>query len=101
VKQKVWLYNSWHQLKHKKMAQIFKLFGVLSISLIFGCTASTIYQPRKIDIQGDFVHKKTNTLFPINWERFKRESITIFDKDSTNIGVNYIFNNSKGKLCFY
>ena len=81
------------------MTQILKLlFGVLFVSLLFGCSASRVYQPKKINIQDDFVHKKTNTLFPINWDSFKRESITIFDKDSTNVGVNYIINNSNQDL---
>jgi len=83
------------------MGKISKLlFGLLFTSLICGCTASRVFRPRQINVQGDFLHKTTNISFPINWERFKRESITVFNKDSTNVGVSYLFNNPNQDIKF-
>lgn len=73
---------------------------VIAISLFFGCSASRIYKPKGLEVIGDYYHKSTMIEFPENFNGFKRENITSFNKDSSNIGVSYIHDNSNHDIKF-
>lgn len=76
----------------------------LTIIIFSSCVSSRYYQPKTISVTGDFVHKPTSISFPNNFERFNRESITIFNKDSSNVGVNYVLNTKQDlrvTVCIY
>lgn len=81
------------------MRRILRLFLVLILpSLLFGCAASRIYQPKRLNILGDYYHKNSMVKFPDKFDRYKRENITSFNKDSSNIGVSYNLSNSNQDL---
>jgi hypothetical protein len=76
---------------------------MVATSFLFGCSAYRVYQPKSLNVSGDYYHDKTGIEFPENFSNFSRESITSFSKDSTNIGVTYNFDNLKQdpKLTIY
>jgi hypothetical protein len=76
------------------------LISLFIIILISGCSASRNFKPVKINVNGDYVHKFTNTSFPVEWKAFSRESLTAYDKDTTNLGVNYISNIANQNIKF-
>lgn len=81
-------------IKINPMRPVSKLILILIVSLVFGCTASRIYQPRRIDTQSEYIHKDTRTSFPVEWEGYKRKSLTTFNKGKTNICADYVLSNS-------
>lgn len=81
------------------MKHILRLFLVLILpSLLLGCASSRTYQPKRLNILGDYYHKNTMVKFPDKFDRYKREKITSFNKDSSNIGVSYNLSNSNQDL---
>lgn len=86
-------------IKHTYMRLILRSILLLILpSLLFGCLSSRVFQPKRLNVLGDYYHKNTMVKFPENFDGLKRESITSFDKDSSNIGVSYHRSNSNQNL---
>lgn len=77
---------------------VYKLSCFVIVSfLIIGCSSTKVYQPKKIFVKGDFLHK-TKVIFPESFDNFKRAEIYSFNPDSSDIGVNYKAVNSKNNI---
>jgi hypothetical protein len=60
-------------------------------------------EPKKIQVNGDYVHKMTQTVFPEQFDKYTRHDIFSFDKKNNNIGVVYgnEQNNQKTTISIY
>ena len=64
------------------------------ISFIFIFNSFTLFgqdliTPKIINAKGEYIHRKTLTIFPEIFASYQRKGIYSFDKKKTNIGVVY------------
>ena len=77
------------------------LISCLIIS--FHCQAQNNSRPKKIKVDGDYIHKETETPFPKEIDEYSRVNVYAFDKKQTDVGVTYenISNKRKTTLSIY
>ncbi len=66
---------------------------IISISIlivfVFQVQGQERKSPKKLKVNGDYIHSKTETNFPEQFENYKRIDVYSFDKKDENIGVTY------------
>jgi hypothetical protein len=82
--------------------KIVKLILIMLIVLYLnGCMPpSNYYNPRQILVTDLYYHNPTRVEFPVKIGVFDRASITVFDKEETNIAVDYRSNDNQDQTHF-
>ena len=62
---------------------------LILILFVFQVQGQERKSPKKIKINGDYIHSKTETIFPELFENYKRIDVYSFDKKDENVGVTY------------
>ena len=62
---------------------------LILILFVFQVQGQERKSPKKIKINGDYIHSKTETIFPELFENYKRSDVYSFDKKDENVGVTY------------
>jgi hypothetical protein len=52
-------------------------------------TAQSLSRPKTIKEKGDYVHKATGTIFPVNVGSFQRTKLSTFDKQKNDVDASY------------
>jgi hypothetical protein len=55
----------------------------------FSCSTTRQIGPKELNVDGDYIHKKTKTVFPNQIDSFHRTSISSFDKANDNVAATY------------
>ena len=69
---------------------------LLLFSVIFSCTPQR-YGTTELDVDGEYIHQPTNTVFPPQIDSFVRKSVISFEKDHSYVGVTYKDKDSETK----
>lgn len=73
--------------KKQKMKKIITISFLLLFA--FQVQSQDRKTPKKLKVNGEYVHPKTDTKFPVEFENYKRIDVYSFDKKDENIGVTY------------
>lgn len=62
---------------------------IVFLFCVFTISGQEYYRPKKISAKGEYTHSKAMTVFPEQFDLYKRKEIYSFDKEKSNIGVVY------------
>jgi hypothetical protein len=81
-------------------------YTILSISFLLFFVGLPLFgqivaNPRLIKVKGDYIHRPTRMIFPLQLDKYERTDINAFNKDRTDICVSYSDNLDRTKISLY